>query len=205
MRLVDNDLMLPGNVVRHVAGHQSVGYGKASTVNAEIGDHAPWTEIETVTSSIRSPTDVARVLDGIDLVVHATGSESAVAAIAAGPMVAGVALVSGALYRGGAVARVQRQGREGDTPIADRRPEDGYLVIPAGEEGDEIAEPAVGCSSPVSNASPSAVLACAALLAHVTVDHLSGAGSYPDYVVDVLRVLPDESPFDALGRVRLLA
>lgn len=79
------------------------------------------------------------------------------------------------------------------------------VVIPPGDPADETAEPAVGCSSPVNNAPPVAVLACASLLAQVAVDHLTGGGSYPDDVVDVLGVLPGEPPFDVLGRVQLAA
>ena len=41
LKLVDPDVLLPGNVVRHVAGHGQVGSAKVKAVQAVIADHAP--------------------------------------------------------------------------------------------------------------------------------------------------------------------
>lgn len=201
VRLVDGDDMLPGNVVRHVIGHQGVGIPKAAAVKIQINDHAPWTVVDPVFESPSSPARLAELVADVDLIVDTTGSEAATLALAATALVAGKPLVSGALYRGGAVARVQRQGTGNDVPIAARLDRPDYRRIPPGEDEVEMVEPAVGCSAPINNAPPTSVLACAALIAQVALDVLTARCEQPDEVTDVYRVLTGEKPFDALGRV----
>ena len=41
--IVDGDVLLPGNVVRHVAGHDQVGKAKVQAVHQVVVNHAPWT------------------------------------------------------------------------------------------------------------------------------------------------------------------
>ena len=100
-----------------------------------------------------------------NIVVDTTGNDAFVPALAMVAEELGKPLVSGALYRGGSVARVQRQVLAGDTPI--HRREDGpqYPVIPGGDGHGEFATPALGCSAPVNNAPPASVMGCAALIA----------------------------------------
>ena len=73
-------------------------------------------------------------------------------------------------------------------------------VVPAGDDDADFVEPAVGCSSPINNAPPSAVTACAALIAQVTIDALLDR-NYCDEIIDVYRALPEEPPFDRVGRL----
>ena len=47
LRIVDGELLSPGNVVRHVAGHDQVGGPKVNGVEAAIRNHAPWTKVES--------------------------------------------------------------------------------------------------------------------------------------------------------------
>lgn len=157
--------------------------------------------MRTILSSPLTPSDVRAAVEGADLVVDATGSAAATHALARGAAAVGKALVAGALYRGGAVARVQRQGLAGDAAILSRRPSTGHPGIPPGDEQDEVVEPAVGCSAAVNNASPTSVLACAALIAQAAVDALTGRGELPDEVIEVYGALPGEPPFDRVGRV----
>ena len=49
LRIVDREILSPGNVVRHVAGHDHVGGPKVNAVEAAIRNHAPWTNVESVT------------------------------------------------------------------------------------------------------------------------------------------------------------
>ena len=48
LRIVDGELLSPGNVVRHVAGHDQVGGPKVNGVEAAIRNHAPWTKVESI-------------------------------------------------------------------------------------------------------------------------------------------------------------
>lgn len=201
LRIVDGDLILPGNVVRHVVGHSGVGVSKAPAVEVQIKNHAPWTEVDTVVDRPVNPSRLRALVDDVDLVIDATGTEAVTGALAMTAARAGKPLISGALYRGGAIARVRRQGTSGDVPFADRT-EPTYRVIPPGASDDELVEPAVGCSAPANNAPPASALACAALIVQVSVDVLAGRCQLPDEVTDVYRPIEGEAPFDVLGRVR---
>lgn len=202
IRIVDSDQILPGNVVRHVVGHPAVGVPKVHAVAVRIGEHAPWTDVDPVPERPTKPSRLLEVIGDVDLVVDATGSVAATASLAATAAALGTPLVSGGLFRGGAVGRVQRQGTAGDVALTDRIGDDRYRPIPSGFDEDELVDPAIGCSAPVNNAPPGSVLACAALIAQVAVDALTGRLTYPDEVTDVYRALDGEPPFDELGRVR---
>lgn len=201
LRLVDSDEILPGNVVRHVIGHQGVGIPKAAAMEIQIKDHAPWTEVDAVLERPNSRARLAGLVADVDIIVDTTGSEAATQALAATALAAGKPLVSGALYRGGAVARVQRQGTGRDVPLAERSGSSSHRMIPPGDDEVEMVEPAVGCSAPINNAPPTSVLACAALTAQAVVDALMGRCALSDETTAVYKVLPGEPPFDALGRV----
>jgi len=200
LRLVDGDQLLPENAVRHVVGHQAIGVPKPDAVAGTIADHAPWTEVSTLPANPMSPGALGEVIADADLVVDATGEGAATQAICLSAVAQDKAVVSGALFRGGAVARVRRQGTPGDVSILDRTPALGYPLIPPGD-GDDLIRPSVGCSGPVTNAPPTTVLAAAALIAETAIDTLTGRLARPDEVVDVYRVLADEPPFDRIGRV----
>ncbi len=200
IRLFDCDLLLPENVVRHAGGHMLVGASKAIATELLIGDRAPWTEVSSSASSPLAPTELTQAITGSDLVIDATGVDASTFAICLCAQTQSTVLVSGALYRGGSVARVRRQGTPVDTPILERAVTPGYVLIPPGTE-DHLVHPSVGCSGPVHNAPPSAVLAAAALIAQAAVDALTGRLHFPDEVIDVYRPLPDEPPFDRVGRL----
>lgn len=202
LRLIDADQVLPGNVVRHVVGHSGVGVFKATAVHAVIREHAPWTEVDPVIEQPTTPSRLRELIDDVQLVIDATGSEAATGALANISGASGKPLISGGLFRGGAIGRVQRQGTAGDVPLADRQGHAHYQLIPPGNEDDEMVEPAIGCSSPINNAPPSSVLACAALITQVVIDVLSDRRLLPDDVIDVYSPLDGEPPFDQLGRVR---
>ena len=111
-----------------------------------------------------------------------------------------IPLVSGALYRGGFIGRVQRQVSPSDTPIHLREDSERYPIIPAGVESEDFASPLLGCSAPVNNAPPSAVTACASLIVQAAIDVLTGRLEFADEVIDVYRPIP-ELPFSRIGRV----
>ena len=129
-----------------------------------------------------------------------TGSEALVYSLAVVADTVKKPLVSGALYRGGFIGRVQRQALDGDSPIHQRDDQSRYPDIPPGNETEEFAFPQLGCSAPINNAPPMAVLSCASVIVQVAVDVLTGRYEYPDEVIDVYRAIPDP-PFNRLGRV----
>ncbi len=200
LHLVDGDSLLPENVVRHAAGHLLVGAPKVEATRLLVNDHAPWTTVSALPSSPLAPNELTQAISGSDLIVDATGVDTSTLAICLCAQTQSTALVSGALYRGGSVARVRRQGTPGDTPILDRAEGSRYVLIPPGPE-DHLIHPTVGCSGPVHNAPPTTVLAAAALIAQSAIDVLTGRLHFPDEMIDVYRPLPDEPPFDHVGRL----
>ena len=200
LRLVDGGVLAPGNVVRHVAGHDSVGAAKVRAAEAVVRSHAPWTEVVCVEESPLTPGRIDALIEDIDIVVDATGSAAATYALAARASRAARPFASAALYCGGRISRVRRCAGQEDTPLDQREDSERYPLIPADDEED-VARAEVGCSAPVNNAPPSSVLACASLLTQASVDILTGRLELSDEVIDVYRTLPEQPPFDMIGRV----
>ena len=200
LNLVDGDVLLPGNVVRHVSGHDQVGMDKVQVVHRVIGGHAPWTEVTEFQESPMTPGEIRARISNTDIVVDATGNGAFAPALAMVAQQDGVPLVSGALYRGGNIARVQRQVLPGDTAIHLREEGEQYPLIPQGDDHEDLAAPALGCSAPVNNAPPASVMACASLMVQVVLDALTGRFEFNDEVIDVYRRLAEE-PFDRTGRL----
>ena len=203
LMVVDRDFLSPGNVVRHVAGHDQVGGPKVSGVETVVRNHAPWTDFEPVTPPVNpiGPREITQLIEDADVVVDATGNDAFVGPVAQIAEVMGKPLVSGALYRGGFIGRVRRKVLDTDAPINDRPDSRDYPIIPAGESKVDLAEPDLGCSAPVNNAPPASVLACASLITQATIDVLTKRLELEDEVIDIYRPLP-EAPFDNVGRYR---
>ena len=198
--IVDGDVLLPGNVVRHVAGHDQVGKAKVQAVHQVVVNHAPWTEVGEFLESPMTPGRIGQLISDADIVVNATGNDAFTYALAMVAEEMRKPLVSGALYRGGNIARVQRQVLDVDTPIHLREEGANYPLIPGGDEGSDFAVPALGCSAPVNNAPPMSVMGCASLIVQVAIDALTERFEYDDEVVDVYRKIA-EAPFDCVGRL----
>ena len=189
IEIVDYDVLLPGNVVRHVSGHSQVGKLKVEAVKAAIKDHAPWTKVTVFekSSPVRTPDEIRERVADAHLVVDTTGSEALAYSLAVVAESVKKPLVSGALYRGGFIGRVQRQAQAEDTPIHQREGRSRYPLIPPGDETEDLSIPRLGCSAPVNNAPPTAVLACASVIVQVAVDALTGRYEFPDEVMSLLR------------------
>ena len=197
--IVDGDLLLPGNVARHVAGHQHTGNAKAAAVQSIIADHAPWTQTAIHLEAPFTPEGIRRRIADADLVIDATGNAAFIDPLALVAKDFGKPLVSGALYRGGAIGRVRRQVLPEDTPI-NQREEPQYRFIPLGDAISEFITPETGCSAPVNNAPPASVTACASRIVQIAVDALSNRFQYGDEVIDVYWPL-GEPPFDRIGAI----
>lgn len=201
LEIVDYDILLPENVVRHVAGHPLTGMLKTEAVRMTARSHTQRTNIETQNQYVSTPGQIRELINDADIVVDAAGSHNLTDALAMVTMEMEKPLVSGGLYRRGFIARVQRQARHNDTPISQRDclPER-YSKIPAGSDEDEFTAPQLGCSAPANKAPPTSVQACAALISQMTIDALAERFEYPDEVTDIYRPIPD-APFNQVGRL----
>lgn len=195
--LVDEARLRPGDIVRHAAAAWQVGDAKVAAVELLARLRAPWTRVAAIEESPWDPDPIAVLIERADLVVDATGFSAFVNLLSVMCAERSLPLVSAALYRGGAIARVRRQALPSDTAISDRAVDGRYPVVPPGDEP-LVFEP--GCSAPVNNASPIAVAAIAALAADVAVDTLTRRNLYPEETIDVYQPLPD-APFNKPGRV----
>jgi molybdopterin/thiamine biosynthesis adenylyltransferase len=196
LRLVDGDKLRPGNTVRHAAVF-GIGDNKARATSTRIRISAPWTETTTIQENPWAPTRISDLVQDTDLVIDATGLARFTGLIARIAEQHGKPLISAALYRGGAVARVRRQVPGLDVAIHERADEARYPTIPPGDEPLAL-EP--GCDAPVNNASPIAVTSIAVLTAEIAIDTLGDPRRYADDTLEVYRPL-DTPPFDRLGRV----
>ena len=60
--IVDGEILLPENVVRHVAGHDQVGRPKVQAVHHVILKHAPWTEVAEVPEAPMAPARIRELI-----------------------------------------------------------------------------------------------------------------------------------------------
>lgn len=196
LRLIDGDTLRPGNTVRHAAVF-SVGDNKASATSVRIRISAPWTDTRTIKENPWAPARIGELMEDTDFVIDATGLARFTGLVSRIADQRKQPLISSALYRGGAVARVRLQVPGRDVAIHVRTDEARYPVIPPGDEPLALE---AGCNAPVNNASPIAVALIAALTAEVAIDTLADRLRYADDTVEVYRPL-DAAPFDHLGRV----
>ena len=201
LEIVDYDMLLPENVVRHIAGYPLAGIPKTAAVKMIADSHASASNIEIHNQYVTTPLQFRERINDADVVVDAAGSHNLTEALATVTTEMEKPLISGGLYRGGFIGRVQREARPDDTPIQQRDSLPGrYPRIPPGSDEDEFTTPQLGCSAPANNAPPSSVQACAALISQMTIDALTKRFDFPDEVTDVYRPIPDP-PFNRIGRL----
>ena len=202
--VVDNDALLPGNVARHIAGHQLVGLSKVEAVQSVVRERAPWANVRIYSEAPSTPMEIRRRIENSDIAIDSTGNGAFANALGYIAEKEKKPVVSGALYRGGAVGRVRRYALfpDVDKPIHSREESLRYPAIPPGRTEDDFASPETGCSAPVNNAPPASVAACASLIAQVAIDALTERFEYEDEVTDVYLSL-DAPPFDRIGRVSM--
>lgn len=198
LALVDGERLRPSNLVRH-AGFPFPGKSKVVATKAQILLRSPWTEVATKPYSPWSQSELLPLVEGSDLLIEATGSAAFAEHLARIASAAEVPLVSAALYRGGAVARIRRQAFAEDVPLVERIDEERFPKIPAGKDRRPKREP--GCAAAINNAAPVSVAAIAATVAEVAIDALTERFQLGDELIDVYRSL-EEAPFDLIGRLR---
>lgn len=195
----DSDFLTSTNVVRHVSTRHFVGYPKTVAVRAAIEQHAPWTRVTGHDDLPYDPVRLGAHVAEVDLVIDCTGVLPLTAALADICRRRGVPLIVGALFHHGALVRVQRQ-TVGDTPIAARLADPRFFALPPDTEVDGPSQAGfleLGCTAPVNNAPPTAVLTAAADTAAAAIDELTARRQRPDERITVLS--PMNPPFHRIG------
>ena len=193
--LRDHERLRPGNVVRHLAGHDMVGQMKVHAVRECLKyTDADVNAVETDTRRLLTLTDAVALLRDHHVVLDATGNARAssllsTAAATIGPG-SGHTVISACLQREGAVARIDR---------FPQRNNESYLpALPLLDERDQPREK--GCGSPVSRTPPASVMRAAELACRFVIDEATRTSSLPASFADVIHAQP-EAPYDRVGLV----
>lgn len=196
----DDDALKTVNTVRHVLDDGLVGYQKSIGIDVRVDGTAPWCEVRRMDGLPYDPAALAAAIRGYDLVVDCTGISAMTSALAHVAAAENVPRLSAALYHRGSLVRIRRQAGD-DTPLGQRGDDLNYVPLP--KETSDARETGfleLGCTAPVHNAPPAAVLRAAADTAAAALDVLTGRNTLPDETITVLTALP-EPLFDTLGPV----
>jgi proteasome lid subunit RPN8/RPN11 len=200
LRLIDYDLLWPANLIRHAAPPGTpAGTAKTDALHQLLTQY-PWVDVEPVTGVVWQPSHLGDILNSADVTIDATGHAGFAELLGRVAHDAGRALISAALFRGGAIARIRRQALSDDTPISLRRHLDRYPEITPLDDETEYVGTEIGCLAFVHNAPPVAVSHAATLASEVAIDLLVGRYEHADELIEILR--PGEPPFDRVGRLR---
>lgn len=164
LTLVDDDVVMPGNLVRHLVFPETVGLAKVKAVKHHIvaRNEIPAGDIDVVDEALTSGAEAVGLLRNHDLVVNATADFATTALLHVTAESLRTRILSAALQNGGATYRIDVL-----PPLdgADPRPPS---TSNTDQEAPEVFE--AGCGSPISPTPPYAVIEAAA----ATVRHALG-------------------------------
>jgi hypothetical protein len=183
LRLIDNDIYRPGNVIRHAAPGRLIGTPKAQAVQETLlGLDLGPSAISFDQCQLTSPDDALLLLRESDVVIDATADERATALLRWASETTSKPVISACLLRGGGIAR------------ADRFPlRNGEKHLPAVPllHGQPVPLRERGCGDAVSPTPPSAVVAAAELAVELARDELLLDCAGPASILRVLHPQPD--------------
>jgi molybdopterin/thiamine biosynthesis adenylyltransferase len=202
LTLFDSEKLRPGNLTRHASAGRFVGLPKVEAMKRSIQGALPHVIVLTVDGRAWDPAGLAALMSEFDLLVDATGNAAFTDMLSAIANTALVPLISVALFRSGAIAMVDIQPAPSATPVATRRPENGYAMVPAGAEDAVPLGRETGCGAPISNAPPWAVASAASLGVQAAADAIAGRATNDERLFNVLQPIGD-APFHARGLARV--
>lgn len=169
LHLIDPDLVLPGNLVRHLCGDDHIGRPKAEAVRAALHSSRPGstTLITVDLHRLRTLAATLELFEDADVVADASADSTATRLVRAAADAGAGRAVSVAVLADGYAVRVDRYPTPASGPMA-------TADLPPRTPGVYEA----GCSSPVSTTPPAAVWEAASVAArHVIAMLLSEPGS----------------------------
>lgn len=163
LTLIDGDLVMPGNVVRHVVGVDAVGMPKVDAVKQQLTRHDPSlaNDVAVVREPLTTGAEATELIADHDLVVDATADFATTALLHLTAASMGARILSAAILNEGATCRIDVL-----PPLGDADP------LPTSMSTDPVNPSTyeAGCGSPISATPPHAVIEAAA----VTVGHIIG-------------------------------
>lgn len=164
LTLIDGDVVMPGNLVRHLVGPEAVGRSKVEAVKQHLVDRsgiAP-ADITVIDHPLTSGDEAVEVLGEHDLVVNATADFTTTALLHVAAQALCKRIVSAAIQNGGTSYRIDvLPPLDGAEPLP---PSSNVVDQPESE----LFE--AGCGSPISPTPPYSVIEAAA----ATVRHAIG-------------------------------
>jgi hypothetical protein len=164
LTLIDDDVVMPGNLVRHLAGPEAVGLPKAEAVKQHLvrNHDVPAAGIGTINRALTTVSEATDHLRNHDLVVNATADFATTALLHISARSLGTHVLSAVLQNDGRTYRIDVL-----PPLKDAAP-----LPPSTTAADTAAPPLfeAGCGSPISPTPPHAVLEAAT----ATVRHAIG-------------------------------
>jgi hypothetical protein len=164
LTLIDDDVVMPGNLVRHLVGPDTVGLPKVEAVKRHLvrQDEVLASGIGIINGALTSGADAVDHLRNHDLVVNATADFATTALLHVSARTVGTRVLSAALQNDGRTYRIDVLPPLGDAaplpPSTTRADTEAPLLFEA------------GCGSPISPTPPHAVIEAAA----ATVRHAIG-------------------------------
>lgn len=178
LALADHDRIRPGNLVRHIATDQHVGWAKVAAVrDVIVSRHFNVTEVDAIAGGLVNLDAARDVVNGYDLVIDATANGSVTAMLHHAAKAAGAHVLSVCLKENGQVARVDILPPLAGDPIPQPSPSPASETPLAYESG---------CFSAVSLTPHAAVIEAASLAARhaialLTAQPINAAGTERDY------------------------
>jgi hypothetical protein len=162
LTLIDGDLLMPGNLVRHLAGREFIGFKKANAVMKTLERRASGLTVDAIDHRLFALDETTEILLEADLVINATADFSVTAMLHAAAIATGTHVLSAALQNDGTTIRIDVL-----PPLEEA------LALPSTQRA--IAEGAPlffdnSCGSPISPTPPAAVIEAAG----ATVRHAVG-------------------------------
>lgn len=164
LTLVDDDVVMPGNLVRHLVGPETVGLPKVKAVRQHLvaRNEIPARDIDVIDEALMSGTEAVDLLRSHDLVVKATADFATTALLHVTAESLGTRIVSAAIQNDGTTYRIDVL-----PPLDDADP-----LTPSTSDTNrktpEVFE--AGCGSPISPTPPYVAIEAAA----ATVRHAVG-------------------------------
>lgn len=173
LTLIDDDIVMPGNLVRHLVGPDAVGLSKVQAVKDYFVTKrgVPPERIDARDNFVLVPIVAYELLGSHDLVINATADYAITALLHAAAEADGRHFVSAALQNDGSTLRIDiLPPLAGAEPLPDSS-------IPGYQSPVENFE--AGCGSPVSPTPPFAVIEAAAAAVRHAVGLLIGMPVHP--------------------------
>lgn len=170
LTLIDNDILKPGNTIRHLAGPRYVGLSKVEAVKQIIVAAGTMVggSIETGQHELRKGAEVMSLLEEVDLIINATADFSVTALLKAVARASGTNVLSSAIQNQGRTIRIDvLPPLSGSDPLPAS-----HMDVSGDFVESEFFE--AGCGSPVSPTAPYTAIEAAAVTARHAVGLLTG-------------------------------